>query len=205
MPNIQENIVKTQPFECDDWDELCSAIIDVYDICWGISLVWTLGCIRWLKGVENGVGSWNIPMWKVATDPHKEIEVYKVFIAPELPVYGSTILPQKEIFYEFHQEKVLTNKWLKAELSGSAGLTGLENPDHARFHMLIDKNQAEFYLDSRIETQSKVERYRELYKDCYPFVHPVKARNFTTVDLIYVPPISFMWGIDAKEMYVHYE
>jgi hypothetical protein len=131
-------------------------------------------------------GSWNVPMWWV--NPNINAHPYKIFRKP---------LKHDELVYEFHKEAVPLNRWIEAEISSSRGLTGLETKEHAKFHMFLDSVQAASYLD--------IAQHSTAYKEHEPVILPVKAKNYMTVDLIYVPPTRFVWGIDAKEIKVNYE
>lgn len=185
MPATKENILKMQSFDCNNWDELCCSIVDSYSPEWNISIIEILSNIRSIKKFETKSGSYNVPMWHV--NPNQELECYKIFRKP----MGQ---PEDTLVYEFHPGQVFTNYWMKAEISGSPHLTGLTSPDQAKFHMLMGESQVHAYLNSR--------KNCVLFSDHTPYICKVKARNFTTVDLIYVPPTTFVWGIDAKEIYV---
>ncbi len=195
MPTIIESIEKQLPFECNNFNELCSAVTEAYDPSWCNSLIWILGCLRHIKQFEKCNGSWNVPLWSMNPTSVGEIDCYKVFRKPTpLPLFPNEMCD--EIVYEFHPKKVHTNEWIKAELSGSQRLTGL-CPKSAKFHMLINFDQAISYLASRKDCVA--------YRDYTPYISKVKARNVVTVDLVYIPPKQWVWGIDAKEMFVNYE
>ena len=183
----KDDILKLRPFDCSNWDELCNAVIDAYSPEWNNSLVWILGGIRYLKAFEKHSGSWNVPFWFVSSNT--DVELYKLFRKPK-------IQSEHPLVYEFHPAPVVTNKWMEAAISGSARLTGLSE-GHAKFHMLANETQAQFYLDGRKNCTA--------FSDHEPYVCKVKARNLMCVDLIYVPPTRFVWGVDAKEMFVTYE
>lgn len=189
MQNVQkivDCIHQQRPFDCDNLDELCTAITTAYSTSWSLSLVWILGCVRKMRHHKDQVGSWNIPMWWVR--PDVDVNPYKVFRRPT---------KTSELVYEFHKDTVPLNKWVEAELSGSEGLTGLSSKEFAKFHFFLNSLQAASYLDIRKDCVA--------YTDHEPVILPVKGKNYLTVDLIYVPPTRFVWGIDAKEMHVNYE
>lgn len=191
MNELLDKIINQEPFECSNLDVLCSAIAEVYEPAWGNSLIWILGCLRKMKQFEKCNGSWNVPLWHVA-QTYDEVECYKVFRKPNpLPLFPKE--NYDEIVYEFHPNKVHPNKWMQAEVSGSGRLTGL-CPESAKFHMLMNANQAFAYLESR--------RHCVAYHDYTPYISKVKARRLVTVDLVYSPPKQWVWGVDAKEMYV---
>jgi hypothetical protein len=184
---VKKCIRYQRPFECNDWDVLCSAVIDEYNPNWGSSLVWVLGCIRKLKAIETLGGSWNVPlMW--VTYPQEERTTFKVFRdfskRPEFADKGYT-----QLSYEFHQDWVPANKWIKAEVSSSAGLSGIKKEEDGgiggQFHMLLDKYQAEAYLESRV-------KYTNWFIKEEAVIQPVKGRQFLTIDLVYSPPKTFV-------------
>lgn len=191
---LRESIAKKLPFECGNWDVLCQAIVEEYDASWGISITWILCGIRYLKQFETEPGgSWNVPI-KIVPFPEQERDAYKIFRKPKKGTEGSE---HGLLAHEFHPAWVPKNEWLQAEISQSKNLTGLTDPEQAKFHMFYDKTQATSYLE-------KVADWKN-YKQYDPLMQKVKGRNFLTIDLIYVPPKHFMWGIDAKELYVNYE
>jgi hypothetical protein len=103
--------------------------------------------------------------------------------------------------YEFHKDFVPINKWIQAEISSSDGLCGLKPKNEGgcggRFHLLLDYLQAQTYLSKRTDNEWFPKEVAEIV--------PVRAKKFSTIDLIYVPPTTFVWGIDSEEMYVKYE
>ena len=191
MEQIRKAIQNFDPFECDDFDALCSAIVEEYDADnWQISLTWTLGLIRRMKAFEKMWGSWNVPI-RVVWGYQEEKPAFKVFRQHwnlDKNVF------KKEYRYEFHQSVVSPGAWLKASISGSPGLTGLNNPDQAKFHLLYDKRQAEAYLGTRTDWP--------WFTPHEAVIKEVKGRLFQTIDLVYIPPKQWVWGIDANEMYI---
>jgi len=188
VPVSKDDILEMRPFDCDNFDELCSTIIETYTPGWNNSLVWILGGIRYMEKFKQQKGSWNVPLWNI--EPNKEIELFKVFRKPK-------VQSEHPLVYEFHPYHVVTNQWMTAELSGSERLTGLTSPEAAKFHLLASEQQAYAYLDGRQNCVA--------FSDHDPYVCKVKARNLICVDLIYVPPNRWVWGVDAKEMFVTYE
>ncbi len=186
---LHEKILNQKPFECDDIDILCKEITDIYDETWCNSLEVTIEHIKCLKNFKHEIGSWNVPL-KWVDDPCVPRFAYKIFRKPLIEFND----PNKKYAFEFHQSWVPTNQWLTATVSGSNGLTGIEHQDYAKFHLLCDEEQAITYYISRI---------KEYSDPCYdPCICRVAAVNFFTVDLIYVPPKQFMWGIDARNIYM---
>lgn len=182
-----DSINTRQPFECDDWDALCSAIINAWQPSWGISLIWILSSIRYLKQFEKlPGGSWNVPLIWLPTNTTEQ-NFYKIFRKPKDPSIEG-------IEFEFHPCVVQTDQWLKAEISQSKYLTGFTKPEHAKFHMFYDEVQAKEYLSRNANWAN--------YQEHTPMIMKVTARNLYTIDLIYIPPNHFMWGMDAKEMFV---
>lgn len=183
-----------KPFECTDWDVLCSSIIEEYEASWGTSLIWVLGSIRYLKKFEKDYGSWNVPLQWVF-DCQKEKPAYKVF-------REHSVNTEHPLKYEFHPASVPINQWINAEVSGSPYLSGIRKKEEGghggKFHMLTDIQQATAYLNSRIDTTGWFTRQEAVIKE-------VKGRNFVTIDLVYSPPKTFVWGIDAEEMYVEHD
>lgn len=186
---LRNHIRNLTPFECgcSDLDSLCSAIIEEYDSeTWRTDLVFVTSIIRLAPEYEKFHGSWNFPI-RAVENWEMERETYKVFRKIESD-------PFTLYKYEFHNSIVTPHQWLKAEISGSPGLSGINIPEQAKFHMLYDKTQAETYLSTRTNTPWFTENEAVIKK--------VKGRNFKTIDLIYIPPKQWVWGIDASEMYV---
>jgi len=186
---LQEKILNQKPFDCHDLNVLCKAIVDIYDESWCNSLIWLLGSIRSLKAFEYEIGSWNVP-FRPVDNPRLERKAYKVFRKPLIDLNDQN----KKYAFEFHQSWVPTNQWITATVSSSIGLTGIYHEEFAKFHLLCDTEQAHTYLFSRSK-----HNLEPLYDMC---ICEVKATNFITIDLIYVPPTQFMWGINAKEIYI---
>jgi hypothetical protein len=143
---------------------------------------------------KNLRGSWNILLYHV--EDYLPNTYYKVFRIPYQlgfpQLYGE---PSKQIEYEYHPDFMPCNQWIIAEISESPRLTGVKGTGcPPKFHLLYNKTQAEFYLESCKDHTT--------FYNCTPYISKVKAQKFFTMDLIYVPPISFMWGIDAEEIYV---
>ena len=61
--------------------------------------------------------------------------------------------------------------------------------------MLWNKRQAEVYLSNRADVTA-------WFTSQEAVMVPVEPRSVETIDLVYVPPKLFVWGIDSKEMYV---
>lgn len=196
------------PFECSDWDALCQAIVEEYEAeTWRHSLVWILGCIRKMKQFEHLQGSWNVPL-RAVWNYQDEKPAYKVFRQPRQTSFiyrnGELQLPietHKGYFeYEFHPSAVPVNQWLQCELSSSKCLTGMkpksEGGTGGRFHMLMDERQAQTYLNTRGSENDSWFTKRD------GVIKQVKGRDFATIDLVYVPPKTWVWGVDANEMYV---
>lgn len=191
MEQIQKAIRNFEPFQCDNLDTLCSAVVEEYDADnWRISLTWTLGLIRKMKAFEKMHGSWNIPI-RVVWGFQEERPAFKV--VRQRWDFKSNVF-KKEYAFEFHQSLIPSGQWLKAEISGSPGLTGIKDPENAKFHLLYDKRQAEAYLGTRTHSPWFTPQ-EEVIKE-------VRGRMFQTIDLIYIPPVQWVWGIDANEMYV---
>lgn len=195
VQNLREHIRNLTPFECDDWDALCSAIIYEYDAdTWKSKLIWVLGCVRKTKQWAGTKGSYNVPL-KSLYDDDGEREAYKVF--RRFQELKNNIF-MKEYAYEYHPKWVQPNQWLQAELSGSPDLTGLTPKEQGgtggRFHTILDKAQAVRYLNTVASNHWLPPQWAE--------IRPVKTRKCQTMDLVYIPPKTFVWGIDASEMYV---
>ena len=190
---IRKHIQNLTPFECDNWDSLCLAVVEEYDAeAWRSNLIWIIGCIRHGKLVEKMQGSWNFPLRFISDSEVKQQDAYKVFRKHWHLNSENFIVP--ELRYEFHETPVVSHQWLKAEISGSPGLTGLEKHG-GRFHLLWNKEQAEAYLSTRAGATA-------WFTPQEAVMVPVEGRSFDTLDLVYVPPKLFVWGIDSKEMYV---
>ena len=192
VEQLQEHIRTYTPFECSNWNALSEAFLNEYDPCWGISIVWTIGCVRSLQQFEKFRGSWNVHI-KGLYDC-QERTAYKVFRQPT----RSTDTFQYK--YEFHESDVPINKWIQSEISGSRGLSGIKKKEEGGtggfFHMLYNQDQAAAYLNARaIENDAWFPKTEAVIKQ-------VRGRNFQSIDLVYIPPKQFVWGIDAYEMYV---
>jgi len=191
VEQIRQAIRNLDPFECSDWDALSQAIVEEYDYDnWRTSLVWIIGSIRSLKQFEKLSGSWNVPM-RVVWGYQEEKPAFKVL--RQRWDFKSNIF-KKEYAFEFHQDTVSPGKWLDAHISGSPGLTGITIPENAKFHMLYDKRQAEAYLGTRTNTP--------WFTPQEAVIKEVKGKMFHTIDLVYVPPVQWVWGIDASQMYI---
>lgn len=198
VQNSKETLVNCiknlHPFECTDWDILCDAFIEAYDPDWMTSPIWTVSLVRGLQRFEKMQGSWNAPV-RLVYDYQKERELYKVF-RQHKELKNNVFV--KEISYEFHPAKVEGNKWLDCEISGSPSLTGMKPKEEGgtggRFHMIVDELQANLYLMNRVNSP--------WFTPQEAVVKKVKGKNFQTIDLLYVPPKLFLWGVDATNMYV---
>lgn len=187
VEQLQQHIRNYTPFECSNWNVLGEAFLNEYDPIWGTSIVWTVGCIRSLQKFEKFRGSWNAHVKRV--DNYQELYSYKVF--------RQRINTFK---YEFHDAEVPINTWIKAEVSGSTGLSGIKKKedggDGGYFHMLYNESQAIAYLNTRaLENDAFFPKTEAVIKK-------VIGRFFCSIDLVYIPPKQFVWGIDAYEMYV---
>ena len=195
---IRQHIRNLTPFECDNWDTLCSAVIEEYDTAWRTELIWIIGGFRQtLPRIKKMKGSWNFPLRWVSDDMIGRHEAYKVFRKRWYLNKDNYIQPQ--LRYEFHEAPVVSRQWLQAEISGSPGLSGLTKKEEGgtggKFHMLWNKRQAEVYLSNRADVT-------DWFTSQEAVIVPVEPRSVETIDLVYVPPKLFVWGIDSKEMYV---
>lgn len=195
--SLQTHLEKLTPFECDNIEILKVAIFKLFSPFWSKSnvdnVVKTLH--YWDKVIKPFRGSWNCPLFTVRDKYGDEERIYyKVFRKTNL----STESPYE---YEFHNSHVPLNKWIQAEISQSSGLSGLKKKEEGgcggRFHLLLDYLQAHIYLSREAETTWLPKEAAEIVQ--------VRARKFQTIDLIYVPPTTFVWGIDSEEMFVKYE
>lgn len=200
VANFRNHIRSNTPFECDDYEALLGAIFLEHRPEWRINLMQVLVSIRDCYTVirkGNYQGSWNCPIQYVK-DVYGEGEYpfYKV-----LRKTNSIISQKVPYAYEFHNACVPVNEWIQAEISASSGLYGLkpktEGGCGGRFHLLLDRLQAEAYLSKRTDAQWFTPEVATIVQ--------VNARKFQTIDLVYVPPTTFVWGIDSEEMFVKYE
>lgn len=197
VQSLRKCIKNLIPFEldCDHLDDLCSAIIEEYEYeGWYSKLIWILGCLRHAPAYKGLSGSWNFPL-RYVNDWERERECFKII--REHRTFKNNVLA-KEYWYEFHQAPVIGNKWLEAEISGSPGLAGLKPKEQdgtgGRFHLLCNENSASAYLSTRTNTPWFTPQEAVMKK--------VRGRKFQTVDLVYVPPKTWVWGVDAYEMFV---
>ncbi len=196
---IREHIRNRTAFECDDLDSLVSAIIHEYDAkTWKSKLIWVIGGIRRTVPAVKGMnGSWNFHLRFISDEEVGQNQPYKVF-RKRWYVVNDLLLPQFQ--YEFHEAPVVSRQWLQAEISGSPGLTGLMSKDRGgtggRFHLLWNKQQAEAYLNKRVNETAWFSLQEAV-------MVPVEGRAFQTLDLVYIPPKLFVWGIDSEQMYVN--
>ena len=189
--NLNEAIRNLDPFECSDWSALCSAVIEEYDYdTWRTSLTWVLGTIWQVKQFEKMHGSWNVPI-RAVPNYQEEKSAFKVLRCHRELENNHFV---KQYAFEFHASYVPKNQWIKAEISGSPGLTGIKNPENAKFHMLYDERQAVAYLGTRTHSP--------WFQPQEAVIHKVIGREWQTIDLVYIPPKQWVWGVDANEMYV---
>lgn len=198
IPDIVNSIYNFKPFKCDNLDDLCEALVMFFDTYSPQSdeYVKTLcSKVKSLEKIKLCSGSWNIPLFDAKFLEKPDNTYYKVF-------RKSTMLSDdecyKQLSYEFHKGWVTPNEWLQAEVSQSKGLTGLkpkeEGGSGGRFHLLYDHDQAMTYLESRVD--------EDFLSKSEAVIATVNARNLQTLDLVYIPPNNFVWGVDAKEIYV---
>lgn len=196
--DLIQKIESLTAFECDDLDLLKDAISQFQKIKYGYSVEAVTSCIdMWNRDIKPFYkGSWNCPLF-IVKDVYRDEErtYYKVLRKTN---DTSTDLVYQ---YEFHKDFVPINKWIQAEISSSDGLSGLipktEGGCGGRFHLLLDYLQAKTYLSKRTDDTWFPKEIAEIVQ--------VRARKFQTIDLIYVPPTTFVWGIDSEEMYLKYE
>lgn len=197
LSSLQNHIKNLTPFECNNIEILKVAFVKLFSSSWDIgslnSLIKTLH--YWDKTIKPFRGSWNCPLFMVRDKyGDEERNYYKVF--------RKTNLVEKFPYaYEFHNSHVLLNEWIQAEISQSSQLSGLAEKEEGggggRFHLLLDYLQAHTYLSKETDTSWFPKEVAEIVQ--------VRARKFQTIDLIYVPPTTFVWGIDSEEMFVKYE
>jgi hypothetical protein len=60
--------------------------------------------------------------------------------------------------------------------------------------MLLDENSAATYLNTRT--------FSPWFTPQEAMMTKVKGRNWQTIDLVYIPPKTWVWGVDAEEMYI---
>lgn len=192
------HIQSLTPFECDNFLALLMAIKQQYSTNWRIQLNDILDYIGMLgASIKNKYkGSWNCPIKYITDDSeYCDKSYYKVLRKTNSPI------EEYSYAYEFHQSYVPLNMWIQAEISSSKNVCGLKNKDDGgsggKFHLLLDYLQAQEYLSKRIDNTWFPKEVAEIV--------PVRARKFQTIDLIYVPPTTFVWGIDSEEMFVKYE
>lgn len=198
LRSLQNHIQNLTPFECDNLEILQAAFFKCFFTRWDRkildSLVKTIH--DWNKFIKPLRGSWNCPVFSVKDKYGDEERTYYKVLRKT-----NNIVTKLSYQYEFHREFVPINEWIQAEVSSSAGLYGLKKKEEGgtggRFHLLLDYSQAYVYLSKRTDTNWFTKEVAEIV--------PVRARKFQTIDLIYVPPTTFVWGIDSEEMFVKYE
>lgn len=175
---LQDKIKNRIPFKCKDFKYLKKLILKVFNPPPGIKSTIDNG-FKCISNRRKCKGSWNIPV-KMAELSDLTGEVYKVF------KIDNGILK-----YEFHDAEVIMGKWLTAKNHSTTHLIGFSPEYNGRFHFLYNAESASVYLEeSKIYNKEPLEITR------------VKANKFETIDLIYSPPNTFTWGIDAQELYV---
>lgn len=200
VSRLRNHIQNLTPFECDNFSPLLLAIYQQYSDSWKIKLPDILDCIgTWDAGIKSVypkyMGSWNCPIrWVRDLYKDEEHNYYKV-------LRKNTISQKTTYQYEFHNSLIPKNEWIQAEISSSNGLYGLKKREEGgmggRFHLLLDYLQAQTYLSKRIDDT--------WFPKTIATIVPVRARKFQSIDLIYVPPTTFVWGIDSDEILVNYE
>lgn len=197
VQSLKEHIRNLTPFEleCIHLDDLCLAIVEEFDqATWHTKLIWVLGCLRKAPAYENLSGSWNFPI-KLVENWERERECYKVI--RQHRIFKNNVF-SKKYWYEFHQAPVVGNQWIKAEISGSPGLAGLtsvkDGGTGGRFHLLCNEQSASAYLGTRANDSWLTPQEAVMKK--------VRARKFQSLDLVYIPPKTWVWGIDSCEMYI---
>lgn len=196
--SLQNHIQNLTPFECDNLEILQAAFFKCFFTRWDRKILdFIVKTIHdWNKFIKPLRGSWNCPVFMVRDRYGDEERIYYKVLRKT-----NNIAKELSYAYEFHNSYVPLNTWIQAEISQSSGLYGLKKKEEGgcggRFHLLLDYLQAQSYLSKRIDTSW-------LTKDVAEIVQ-VRARKFQTIDLIYVPPTTFVWGIDSEEMFVKYE
>ena len=198
---LRNHIQNLTPFECDNIPALIVALMKEYSPEWKSNLDDIVNYINsWDVDIKSKYpkykGSWNCPIQCVRDRfGNEERPYYKVLrktnnIAKEF-IYS----------YEFHESFVPVNEWIQAEISSSKSIGGLKKKEEGgcggRFHLLLDYLQAQAYLSKRTDPTWFPKEIAEIVA--------VRARKFQSIDLIYVPPTTFVWGIDSEEMFVKYE
>lgn len=195
--DLIQKIESLTAFECDNLDLLKNAISQFQKSKYGYSLESITNCIdMWNRDIKPfHKGSWNCPLFMVR-DVYGNTERTYYKVLRKINNIAKKLVYQ----YEFHNSHVPLNEWIQAEISSSNGLYGLKKKEDGgcggRFHLLLDYWQAQTYLSKRTDEWLPVENTA---------IVPVRARKFQTIDLIYVPPTTFVWGIDSEEMFVKNE
>ncbi len=187
MVNVIRHCIKNHlPFSCNNFNDLCTALSLEYGTngVWVNQLSTVLYQAKSFERHKNVSGSFNINLkwWPGFGQSNSEVTTYKVFKKSN----------DNNFRFEFHDSQVPTNQWLQSDVSGSAGLSGLKYKVESHFHTLMDNVQATNYCN-----------FSHLKNDA--FIKRVKIRKCKYIDLIYVPPNQFVWGVDAYEMFVDNE
>jgi hypothetical protein len=175
---LHDKIKHRIPFRCKDFKYLKKLILKVFNPPSGVKYAIDNG-FECISNRRKCKGSWNIPV-KFVEESDLTGEVYKVF------KIDNGILK-----YEFHDAEVIMGKWLTAKNHSTTHLTGFSPEYNGRFHFLYNIESASVYLE-----ESKMYNKEPLK------LTPVSANRFQTIDLIYSPPVTFTWGIDAEELFV---